>query len=117
MRQAALVLVGLVSLALCGKTGGSLGRGLRGAGFGAGRIGRAAPGAAAVSGAAAAPAARSLSAAADAPEDPGARRLANATADDDDDDEPGGLIIGGARIPPKPLLTNGPRSRGRAHAT
>lgn len=37
MRQAALVLVGLVSLALCGKTGGSLGRGLRGAGFGAGR--------------------------------------------------------------------------------
>ena len=105
MRQAALVLVGLVSLALCGKTGGSLGRGLRGAGFGAGRIGRAAPGAAAVSGAAAAPAARRLGAAADALEDPGARRLANATADDDDDDEPGGLIIGGARIPPKPLLT------------
>ena len=105
MRQAALVLVGLVSLALCGKTGGSLGRGLRGAGFGAGRIGRAAPGAAAVSGAAAAPAARRLGAAADALEDPGARRLANATADDDDDDETGGLIIGGARIPPKPLLT------------
>ncbi|KAH8075817.1 calcium, potassium:sodium antiporter [Aureococcus anophagefferens] len=52
-----------------------------------------------------APAARRLGAAADALEDPGARRLANATADDDDDDETGGLIIGGARIPPKPLLT------------
>ncbi|KAH8060583.1 calcium, potassium:sodium antiporter [Aureococcus anophagefferens] len=97
VRQAALVLVGLVSLALCGKTGaagpGPARRRLR-----RGRIGRRAPRRFRA-------AARRLGAAADALEDPGARRLANATADDDDDDETGGLIIGGARIPPKPLLT------------